>query len=372
MNMNRITTNHSPNQTLHVATLLTITALTSLGCSAPIDEPALRDQTLCERASEPTPVIFDTDMDFDDAMALAFLCQEHKLGRVDLRAVTIVNNGAGLPGSAIRHARCILDACGLGGAIPVADGSPVGAQAAPPELQFVVETVLEGALQGCSASTAPADRTAAELIVDTIRSSDEPVVLLTTGPLTNIATALENSSSPPLRSRIRSVYIMGGAIDVPGNLIGTGSEAFDGTQELNVWLDPAAMTRVLSELRRVHLVPLDATDHVPATFEFAALLTASATTAEAELVAAILHQPIIQYGMSLGAFYFWDPVTAVAATGHRGVVEFERDRIAVIEEGVASGRTFSAPSGDGVFVGVSSDRARFERIFLDVLNGQAP
>lgn len=368
--MRRTTTNQTRNKPPHLAMLLTIGSLASLGCSAPMEDPALIDQALCARASEPTPVVFDTDMDFDDAMALAFLCQEHKLGRIDLRAVTVVNNGAGLPGSAIRHARCVLEACGLG-EIPVADGSPVGAQAAPPELQFVVETVLEGALQGCSATTAPADRTAAELIADTIRSSEEPVVLLTTGPLTNVATALDSSSSPPLRSRIASVYIMGGAIDVPGNLIGTGSETFDGTQELNVWLDPAAMTRVLGELRRVHLVPLDATDHVPATFEFAAALSASATTAEAELVSAILHQPIIQYGMSLGAFYFWDPVTAVAATGHRGVVEFERDRIAVIEEGVASGRTISDRSGDGVFVGVSSDRARFERIFLDTLNGQA-
>src|SRR5690606_1968315 len=57
------------------------------------------------------PVVFDTDMDFDDAAALAYLCQEHKLGQIDLRAVTVSNNGVGLPGSAIRHARCVLAEC---------------------------------------------------------------------------------------------------------------------------------------------------------------------------------------------------------------------------------------------------------------------
>jgi purine nucleosidase len=366
--MNYTIVNRTRVSTFAIAMFVTIGATTVMGCSASTDDVALADEALHGSA---IPVVFDTDMDFDDAMALAYLCQEHKLGRIDLRAVTVVNNGAGLPGSAIRHARCVLDACGLSN-IPVADGSPVGAQAAPPELQFVVETVLEGALQGCTASTEPAARTAPELLVDVIRNSRQRVVLLTTGPLTNVASALDAPGRPPLHSRIASVYVMGGAIDVPGNLIGTGSEAFDGTQELNVWIDPEAMTRVLTDLRRVYLVPLDATQYVPATFEFATLLSENANTAEAQLVSAVLSQPIVQYGMSLGAFYFWDPLTAMAATGHAGVVEFERDRISVIEEGTAAGRTVSSRRGESVFVGMSSDRTRFEHVFLRVLNGEQP
>ena len=52
----------------------------------------------------PVPVVFDTDLDFDDAAALAYLSQEHKMGRIQLRAVTITNRGpvrAALP----RHAQ---------------------------------------------------------------------------------------------------------------------------------------------------------------------------------------------------------------------------------------------------------------------------
>jgi len=39
-------------------------------------------------------------MDFDDAAALAYLSQEHKNGRIQLRAVTVTNSGVGLPGLA--------------------------------------------------------------------------------------------------------------------------------------------------------------------------------------------------------------------------------------------------------------------------------
>lgn len=44
-------------------------------------------------------VIFDTDVDFDDTAALAALAQQHLEGHVDLRAVTITNDGGGDRGS---------------------------------------------------------------------------------------------------------------------------------------------------------------------------------------------------------------------------------------------------------------------------------
>ena len=67
-------------------------------------------------------VIFDTDVDFDDTVALAALAQQHLRGTIDLRAVTVTNNGGGLPGKAYQHARCLLDSLGLH-QIPVADAT---------------------------------------------------------------------------------------------------------------------------------------------------------------------------------------------------------------------------------------------------------
>ena len=116
-----------------------VTLLLLGGCAMDVGEEAgaasgaLRHSCdrACERPGPAPPLIFDTDMDFDDAAALAYLCQQHKRGEIDLRAVTVTNNGAGVPGNAIRHARCILAECGLSH-IPVADGSDTGVSPTPP------------------------------------------------------------------------------------------------------------------------------------------------------------------------------------------------------------------------------------------------
>src|SRR4051794_28981250 len=62
--------------------------------------------------SAPT-AIFDTDVDFDNTMAFAALAQQHLSGAIDLRAVTITNNGAGLPAKGYQHVPCLLDSLGL-------------------------------------------------------------------------------------------------------------------------------------------------------------------------------------------------------------------------------------------------------------------
>ena len=75
-------------------------------------------------------VIFGTDMDFDDAATLAYLSQEHRAGRIELRAITVTSAGAGLPGRAIRHAGRLADRLGLGG-VAIAEDSRTGPNAFP-------------------------------------------------------------------------------------------------------------------------------------------------------------------------------------------------------------------------------------------------
>jgi inosine-uridine nucleoside N-ribohydrolase len=320
------------------------------------------------------PVVFDTDMDFDDAAALAYLCAEHHRGNIDLRAVTVENDGAGMPGSAIRHARCVLSACGLP-RVPVADGSATGAHAVAPELQGAVELVLEGAFASCTEGTQPSSTSAPELLARAIRGASGDVVVLTTGPLTNVAAALEadrhrHGHGPDLADDIGRIVIMGGAFDVPGNLLGTGTEAFDGTQELNVWADPRAFQTVLAaRTGLVSIVPLDATAYVPVTSEFVTRLAADQHSPEAAIVLSIAQQPIVQFGISIGAFYWWDPLAAIAATQRAHVVHFTPMRVAVVtDDSAASGRTFESRWGRYALVGTSADTTEFETTFLDGLN----
>src|SRR5215813_7348566 len=70
-------------------------------------------QTNWQPGAPARAVIFDTDVDFDDTAALAAPAQQRLGGHIDLRAVTITNDGGGLPGKAYLHARCLLNMLGV-------------------------------------------------------------------------------------------------------------------------------------------------------------------------------------------------------------------------------------------------------------------
>jgi purine nucleosidase len=176
-------------------------------------------------APRPIPVIYDSDLDVDDASTLAYLCVQHKQHRIDLRAVTVNNNGFGTPGRARQHAISVLEQCGLPG-IPVAEGSDTGVHPAPASTVRDMETVVTGALGDAGRTPPPARLTAAHLIVKTLASTQSRVTVLVTGPLSNLARAVPPGS--PLVRDIDTVRVMGGAVHVPGNLFGEAAPCSDG------------------------------------------------------------------------------------------------------------------------------------------------
>jgi inosine-uridine nucleoside N-ribohydrolase len=64
------------------------------------------------------------------------------------------------------------------------------------------------------------ERHAVDLLHDTLAAAEAPVTLLATGPLTNIAQWL--ARHPDDRAGVERLVIMGGALDVPGNIIVPG------------------------------------------------------------------------------------------------------------------------------------------------------
>lgn len=74
-----------------------------------------------------------------------------------------------------------------------------------------------------------------------------PATVLAIGPLTNLARLLE--SKPALASRIERLVIMGGNIDVPGNVTKSA--------EFNFWFDPEAARAVFRSPVKKVLFPLD-------------------------------------------------------------------------------------------------------------------
>ena len=84
------------------------------------------------------------------------------------------------------------------------------------------------------ASRAPSDRDAARLLVETARERPGEVLLVATGPLTNVALAL--SEEPALPDLLKGFAIMGGAFDHQGNVTPAA--------EANIWVDPEAAQAV--------------------------------------------------------------------------------------------------------------------------------
>src|SRR5215213_9605522 len=148
----------------------------------------------------PTPAILDVDPGHDDAVVLMLACGAPEL---DLLAVTTVAGNAPLE-KTTRNALRILSLIGRPD-VPVAAGA-----ASPLERQLHTAEDIHGesGLEGPEipdAALEPDGRGAAELIADTLRRTREPVTLIPTGPLTNVARFLQEH--PDLRDRIARISL---------------------------------------------------------------------------------------------------------------------------------------------------------------------
>ena len=210
----------------------------------------------------------------------------------------------------------------------------------------------------------PVTQPAAELLTTKIKSLPGKVTIITLGPLTNLADALQ--AAPELKDKIEMVYIMGGAVDVPGNVGSSGAGIDNSAAEWNIYIDPHAAAIVLQSGAPLTLVPLDATNHAPLTRKFYDRLKDDRKSLEAAFVFDVLTQyyDFIQSG----GYYFWDPLTAAILTDN-SLAAFETRNLTVIEEeSNQSGRTQESESGAPVRVAVDVEAERFEQLFLDTLN----
>jgi inosine-uridine nucleoside N-ribohydrolase len=306
----------------------------------------------------PAPVVIDSDMGADDVMALLYLLG---IDSVSVEAVTVTGTGlAHCPEGGI-NARAVLAHVGFAG-VPVACGpsEPLsGTNAFPDEWREGADFLVARLGLGVPGSV---ETGAPELLIETINGSEDPVHLLALGPLTNVALALEQD--PALAENIAEIVIMGGAVDVNG----TVEPAL--AAEWNVWVDPIAANRVLTSGVPITLVPLDATNQVPATIFFHEALGAQKTTPSAELVYDFFEAN--SFNLVGGAYFFWDPLAAVAMVDS-DVVTTEARHLEVIEAaGEQHGATVDSADGAEVMLATGADRQAFEESFLATLNGGIP
>jgi inosine-uridine nucleoside N-ribohydrolase len=244
--------------------------------------------------------------------------------------------------------------------VPVACGrsTPLaGDHAFPDEWRDMADSGLGLDL---AAPTAPdAERAAVELLSETLKPGG--VTLLTLGPLTNVADAFR--ADPELAGRVSSLVVMGGAVDVAGNVSATGTEP--SKAEWNMYVDPTAAGEVIASGAPVVLVGLDATNQVPITGDFLELLRANNHTEAASLVNELL---AANPSVATGEAYFWDPLAA-AVVVDRDLVTTQDATITVTDEGSTSGQTSRSPDGRRVSVALAADAAAFEELLVRTLDG---
>ena len=195
-----------------------------------------------------TPILMDVDTGVDDALALMLAVSEPD---VDLVAVTCCAGNVGA-GQAVTNTLAVLELCGAH-EVAVAMGSE-----AP--LVVPLRTATSHGPHGLGFATPPpprgmvSDRFGPELIVDLARQHEGELVLVATGPLTNIALALRYE--PALPRLLGRLALMGGSFDHPGNTTPAA--------EFNIWVDPEAAAAVFNAFsvadRRPLVVGLNVTD----------------------------------------------------------------------------------------------------------------
>jgi pyrimidine-specific ribonucleoside hydrolase len=315
-------------------------------------------------AADAQPVVVDTDMAPDDWLAILFL-----LGRTDIevQAITVTGAGEAHCPAGTRNARNLVALAGRP-EIPVACGreTPLeGDHAFPTAWRERVDDLLGLTLP--ENRTEPSGESAVELLTRIIQGSPQKVHLITLGPLTNVAEALE--AEPGLVMNLEMITVMGGAVGVSGN-IGSSSDIENEVAGWNFYVDPRAAAEVFSSGAPITLVPLDATNTVPVTEAFITRLENDRSTSVAEFVYRVLNAQ--EEFIRTGSYYFWDPLAAGIATD-QGLGSFqELSLIVVEEEGAESGRTLESENGVVVLVALNAYQERFEVLFLDAVNGRLP
>lgn len=189
------------------------------------------------------PIILDGDPGHDDAIAwtIANAC-----GVFDILAVTSSAGNGGIEKTTYNALRvCTL----IGLNAPIAKGRP------KPLLSPVMDAPSVHGESGLDGPPLPepamqlSPLSACELMAKVLRGADEPVTIIPTGPLTNIATLL--LAHPELKPRIRRISLMGGGVRY-GN--------WTPAAEFNILVDPEAAKIVFESGVPILMSGLDVTE----------------------------------------------------------------------------------------------------------------
>ena len=215
----------------------------------------------------PKKLILDVDTGTDDAVALMLAALHPDL---ELVAATTVNGNVPVDHCTENSLR-VFDHIGI--PVPVYEGvaKPIERDDLPiPRGDIQSSNAVHGGYLDIPPSRSSKQSTGAvDFLIETYRAASDEIVLVPVGPMSNVATAL--LVEPRLKDLIPEIVIMGGA-NRYGNVTPRA--------EFNVWADPEAARVVInSGVRKITLVPLDATHQALVSLDDCAALRALGTPA---------------------------------------------------------------------------------------------
>jgi purine nucleosidase len=182
-----------------------------------------------------TPVWLDADPGFDDWMTMLILAQAHRERKIDWLGISIVHGNAPLA-TTWANARAIASQYKLPcvlfqGSATALEGSQITAQniLGSSGMRTTGEPLLTTSPK--SANT----ENAIETLIQAVEQNPHSLVLIATGPLTNIAEALKQQ--PSIAKQVKQLILMGGSTD-RGN--------HTPAAEFNIFADPEAASIVFN------------------------------------------------------------------------------------------------------------------------------
>lgn len=299
-------------------------------------------------------VIFDTDIgdDIDDAFALYTLLKDKD---VDLLGVTTVFRNSL---DRAKMARRIIELYGADIKCYAGEDNPLkqDIDSLNPEYVKNKETINgEGKYvlpqwKDEFYSMKVEDESATDFIINTIHKYPNEVVILATGPFTNIASAIKKD--PSICSLVKEARIMGGRV-YPSNPV-----------EWNVKCDPEAAAIMYDEIPNLYCVGINITESCILSEQFINQLKINEDKT-IKLIVSAMEQWFKHYERNDPTMH--DPIAAVSLTND--IITFNKENVSVSLKDESRGLTLiSEGAKNRVYVASKIDKEKFFKIFNKIIN----
>jgi purine nucleosidase len=182
-------------------------------------------------------MIIDTDTASDDAVAIMMALQHPD---IDVKAITIVSGNVPVEQGSI-NARYTAELCGK--EVPVYEGIEKPLTRDVHHAHWFHGPDGMGGMNYPPPKASPAEGHAVDALIDTIRENPG-IILVTLGPMTNVATAV--MKAPDIVENVSRCVVMGGAANTVGNITPAA--------EYNIWCDPEAASICFSSGLPIEMV----------------------------------------------------------------------------------------------------------------------